>query len=90
MEKETLIMVKSFCSSCSISTELFHQLKEYGLIVTIEQDDIEYLNDENLMKAEQFIRLHKTLHINMEGLDVVAHLLDKINRLEEELRQFRH
>jgi|SRR5690606_32600333 len=89
MEKSTLILVKTFCENCSISFELFRRLTDYGLIETVIVAEEEYVDETNLAKAEQMLRLHTHLQINFEGLDVISSLLEKIEVLEEEIKMLK-
>ncbi len=49
----------------------------------LEED--EYLQPEQLPAVEKMIRLHYDLKINLEGIDAIANLLNKIEALQQNL-----
>ena len=60
-------------------------LEEFGLIEVIIHDDQKYLHQEQLKEVEKMMRMHYELDINMEGIDVISHLLKRMNSLQKEL-----
>lgn len=87
METNKLILVKEFCSHHEIEISFIDDLYDLGLIEIISQDDGKYLSQNQLKDVEKLIRLHYELDINLEGIDVVSHLLKRINELQLELKQ---
>ncbi|MDE3740847.1 chaperone modulator CbpM [Maribacter polysaccharolyticus] len=85
MEKYNYIAVSEFCASHGISSEFILELHEYGLIEIIEEKDAHYLLYTELPKAEKIIRLYSDLDINLEGIEVIHDLLDRIERMQNEI-----
>ncbi|MFL9837317.1 chaperone modulator CbpM [Flavobacterium sp. ST-75] len=85
MESNEYIPVKVFCQHHSIEITFIDTLQEYNLVkvVTIEQE--ECLPVGEVSEAERMIRLHNELNINMEGLDAVFHLLQKMKNMQTEI-----
>ncbi|MEX2591042.1 MAG: chaperone modulator CbpM, partial [Chitinophagales bacterium] len=82
MEKNKLIPIEKICTHFEIEFSFFDQLNRMNLIEirTIEQRHFihqDYIND-----LEKMIRLHHELDINLEGIDVVFNLLQKIDALQ--------
>lgn len=90
METNNLILVKEFCSHHEIELSFIDDLHDLGLIEIVSQDDGKYLPQNQLKDVEKLIRLHYDLEINLEGIDVVSHLLKRINELQQELKQTRN
>jgi len=44
-----------------------------------------YVHEEKLYKVERIIRIHRELNVNIEGIDVVLNLLDKVDKLQNEV-----
>jgi hypothetical protein len=44
---------------------------------------------EEMRALERMIRLHYDLEINMEGIDAIAHLLERVEHMQEEMRMLR-
>jgi hypothetical protein len=85
MDPKNLILIKQFCLYHEIENTFIKELKNYGLIeiITLEEDD--YLPTEQLPAVEKMIRMHYDLKINVEGIDAIAHLLNKIEVLQQNL-----
>ncbi len=88
--EETLILVQEYCSVYQIETDFVHHLEKEGLItLTVTANDY-YLDEEQLHLLEQYRRWHYDLQINIEGIEVVSHLLNKINYMQEEMEALRN
>ncbi|MDZ7613457.1 MAG: chaperone modulator CbpM [Flavobacteriaceae bacterium] len=48
------------------------------------------MQEEAISNLEKLIRLHADLGVNMEGLDVIHHLLHKVSNLQHEINQMRN
>ena len=64
-------------------------LEREGLIETETHNNITYLLQSQLNDMEMFARLHYDLKINIEGIDVIHNLLEKIEVIEQELAVLR-
>jgi hypothetical protein len=85
MEKEELISVMEFCSNHNLEISFVHALRQYGLVETITIEKISYLPAAQLPTAEKMIRLHADLGINMEGIDAIRHLLERMENMHHEI-----
>ncbi|WP_456314339.1 chaperone modulator CbpM [Pseudomonas shirazensis] len=85
MNSTNLIQIKQFCLYHEIENTFITELYNYGLVEIIIQEEDEYLQPEQLPAIEKMIRLHYDLKINMEGIDAIAHLLNKIETLQQNL-----
>lgn len=64
-----------------------HELQEYGLLEAEANGDDLLLSPGQLDTVEKLVRLHYDLHINLEGIDAIHHLLQRLESLQAELRQ---
>ncbi|PWK00667.1 MerR-like DNA binding protein [Flavobacterium araucananum] len=85
MNSKNLIQIKQFCLYHEIENTFITELHNYGLVEIIILEEDEFLQPEQLPTVEKMIRLHYDLKINMEGIDVIANLLDKIEVLQQNL-----
>lgn len=85
MSNSNLIQIKQFCVLHEIEHTFITNLKSYGLIEVITQENEEYLQHEQLPNIEKMIRLHYDLNVNLEGIDVITNLLKKIEQLQNNL-----
>jgi hypothetical protein len=74
----------------NIDISFLHALKESGLTELILLEESLYVHTSQIGHLEKMIRLHFELDINLEGLEVVGHLLEKVDALSEENRSLRN
>lgn len=84
MATENLILVQQFCTSHEIEVSFVESLREYGLIEVTFIGREPYIHIDALKELEKMIRLHYELQVNLEGLDVIAGLLRKVDNLQHE------
>jgi chaperone modulatory protein CbpM len=90
MAKANLISASEFCVYHNIEFAFLSNLKEFGLIEIVQVQQTDYIPEEQLERLERMIRLHRELEINPEGIDTIDHLLEKLNRLQEEVIMLRN
>ena len=85
MQLDDFITVHDFCIGHNISHALVIRLGEHDLIKIVEQKNTLCIPLEELPKAEKILRLHADLDINLEGIGVVTHLLERIEQMQGEM-----
>ncbi len=85
MENEEYIAITDFCSSYDITSTFVMQLGDYGLIHIVRENDNRYIPAQELPKAEKIVRLYLDLDINLEGIEVIDRLLDRIEGMQQEI-----
>ncbi|KRB56992.1 chaperone modulator CbpM [Flavobacterium sp. Root186] len=85
MSSKNLIQIKQFCIYHEIENTFITELHNYGLVEIIMEENDEYLQPEQLPSIEKMIRMHYDLNINLEGIDAIYHLLNKIEALQHHL-----
>ncbi|MFL9844242.1 chaperone modulator CbpM [Flavobacterium rhizosphaerae] len=90
METENLVLVEQFCAYHNVEITFINALQDYGLveIVTVKQNN--YLPYERVKDVEKMIRLHYEMDINLEGIDAIANLLNRVEALQGELNMVRN
>lgn len=86
MQDKTYISIEDCCSYYSIETSFIRSLGDYGLIELHQVNQSYNIHYEQLSLLEKFMHLHYDLDINMEGIEAINNLLEKINRMQEEIR----
>ncbi len=89
MENEKLIPMEQFCTHYNIEISFIHALSEYGLVNITTSEEIHYLQADQIKDIEKMIRLHFDLEINIEGIDAIYHLLQRVNNLRNELQSIK-
>ena len=90
METSNLLAVPMFCEVYNIELGFVNALHEHGLIELVTFEEIQYVQHDHLRDLERLIRLHYDLEINMEGIDVIAHLLKRVEAMQEEMLVLRN
>lgn len=85
MKTSNLIHIKQLCTHCKVDLSFIQSLSELGHIELIVESNDYYISEENLKPLESLIFFHTELQINLEGIDTIAHLLKKIEDLQDEL-----
>jgi hypothetical protein len=85
METKNLIHVEQFCTHHNVEVSFISSLHEMGLIEIVVVEKADYLAYQELGTLEKMIRLHQELGVNLEGIDVISNLLNRIECLQEEL-----
>ena len=90
MSPEEMISASQFCEHHHIEYSFIQALGEYGLIEIISIEEKPYIPIVHLKSTEQMVRLHYDLDINLEGIDAISHLLQKVNTMQKELTSLKN
>ncbi|MDR1756780.1 MAG: chaperone modulator CbpM [Culturomica sp.] len=86
MEPEWIIL-SDYCLVNGIEPSFILLLKEEGLIETREKDGREYIPVSQLHYLERYSRMYYDLSINVEGIDVIRHMLERMEEMHREIRR---
>lgn len=81
------IPITHLCVHYQADTDFFNALQEYELVEIIQVEQVPCIPMEQIKDVETLVHLHYDLNINLEGLDVISHLLTKMQELHQELNQ---
>lgn len=73
-----------------VEDSFIDSLHEVGLIRVVDLDEERFIEYDDLPDLEQFIRWHYEMDINVEGIDALRHMLEKVRSLQSEITQLRH
>ena len=90
MQEELLISADEFCTCHNIEFSFIRNLQEFGMIELITRQNASYIAESQLEKLERILRLHDDLEINVEGIDTITHLLQRISRMQNEITILRN
>lgn len=85
METQEFIPIDIFCRRHGVEISFISSLREFGLIEVTTINEAECIPLDQLRETEKLIRLHDELEINIEGIDVITHLLSRIKAMQYEI-----
>jgi hypothetical protein len=85
MEKKDLVPLQKICSHYEIELSFINDLNEIGLIEIKTIEQAQFVHQDKIIDIEKMIRIHHELDVNIEGIDVVFNLLQKVDDLQSEL-----
>ena len=89
METE-LITINDYCLKYAVEPSFIVALEDSGLIVLTLIEENKYIHYKQLMEMERFIHFHYELQINIEGIEAIMGLLEKIKRLQHEIEDLKN
>ena len=90
MQTEYLIAVDEFCASHDIEISFISSLQQIGLIKITTIEEGRFIDAEQLQQLEKYIRFYYELDINLEGIESIKHLLQRVNAMHEEITALRN
>lgn len=85
MKQDNYIAITDFCNSHNVTSQFVMQLYDLGLVEIVHRQDLHYLPMKQLPKAEKIVRLYLDLDINLEGIEVITHLLDRMQDMQDKM-----
>ena len=85
MDKDELIPAKEFCMYHNVEYSFISSLEDSGLISVTSVEHSTYIPSDEIQKLEKLVRLHYDLDINVEGIETIYHLLEKIEQMQKEI-----
>ena len=82
-----LIIISDYCETCNIEPSFIELLREDGLIDIQEREGADCFPASELAALERYAHLYYDLSINIEGIDAIRHLLDRVEGLQREVRR---
>jgi len=90
MKHDDLIPVKEFCIHYNVEYSFINSLENSGLISVRSVKRSSFIHVDEMHKLEKFVRLHYDLDINLEGIETINHLLERIESLQHEILKLKN
>ena len=90
MKRDALIPVTEFCRHHKIEVRFVQSLQESKLIELVMVQDEIFVRLDQLPRLEKMVRLYFDLDINLEGIEVINQLLDRIDSMQQEIGLLRN
>ncbi|CAM1364528.1 putative MerR family transcriptional regulator [Tenacibaculum litoreum] len=87
MSDKELISVQKVIVHHNLDEQFIESIESFQLIEFIVKDSNKYLHTEQLPILEKIIRLHYDLEVNMQGIDVINNMLDRMDSMHKTIQQ---
>ena len=85
MQPGKLIPLEEFCSHHHIEVSFIRSLQQTGLIEVTVRKETGFIEADHLRQLERIARFHYEMDINIEGIETITHLLQRIITLQNEI-----
>lgn len=85
MTIENFIPINTLSNYYKVEMSFFGHLNEMGLIEIKIIEQLQYIHKDSICELEKILRMYHELDINIEGIDIVFNLLQKMENLQNEL-----
>ena len=87
MLTEEMISANEFCIYHNIDLTFITSLKDSGLIEISTVGEKIFVSESELSKVEKLVRLYYEMDINIEGIETITYLLQRLNEMQEQVVQ---
>ncbi len=85
MQSEDMILANEFCIHHNIEVSFIYSLHESGLVEIIEIEEKTFIPISQLTHLEKLVRLYSEMDINIEGIETISHLLQRMDQLQQQI-----
>jgi hypothetical protein len=90
MQTKNLIAVTEFCINHNIEVSFISSLQQNGLIKITTIKETGFIEASQLQQLEKIVRFYYELDINLEGIESITHLLQRIRVMQDEIVALRN
>ena len=87
MTTEEMIPAEEFCIHHNIELSFIYSLKESGLVETVSTAEKIFVPASQLHHLEKLVRLYYEMDINLEGIETITYLLQRMNDMQQQIVQ---
>jgi hypothetical protein len=85
----TLFAISEYCVVHNIDPSFINSLEDEGLIRITFSNEEKFIEEEQLHELETFTRWHHDLGINIEGIDALHNLLQRLREVQDEISELK-
>ena len=90
MNKQNSISVEQCSFFYHIEVSFIRELETHGLIEIKQIGDQHFIAYDKLGQLEKLMHLFYELQINMEGLEAISHLVNRVQQLQGEIKRLQN
>jgi hypothetical protein len=87
MQTEEMIPASECCIHYHIEPSFIDSLRDAGLIEILIVEEKIYVPNNQLSQLEKLVRLYYELDINLEGIETITYLLQRMNDMQKQITQ---
>lgn len=87
MPTEEMIPADTFCIHHNIELAFIYSLKDSGLIEIISVEEKVFVPASQLPHLEKLVRLYQEMDINLEGIETITYLLQRMQGMQQKIVQ---
>lgn len=81
------IKITEYCENEKIESSFVLELNREGILHIEKHEETDYIFQEDLPQLEMFARWHYELGVNLEGIDAMRHMLERIKKMQQQIQQ---
>lgn len=85
MNMPDMIPASEFCIHHNIELSFIYSLSQSGLIEIVHLEDTIFLWVSQLGHLEMLVRLYHEMDINLEGIETITYLLNRLNDMQQQI-----
>ena len=82
---EHLISTDDFCTHYKVEYAFINALQQQGLIEIVTINQHSFIDHDHIRNVEKLVRLHYDLDINLEGIEAITYLLNRVKDMQDEI-----
>ncbi|WP_299002328.1 chaperone modulator CbpM [uncultured Tenacibaculum sp.] len=87
MSNKELISIQKVIVHHNLDEQFIESIESFQLIEFVVKDTDKYVYVEQLPTLEKIIRLYYDLEVNMQGIDVINNMLDRMDMMRKTIQQ---
>jgi chaperone modulatory protein CbpM len=87
MQTEDMIPVDEFCIHHNLELSFIYSLQDSGLVQVTSKEEKVFVPVNQLPQLERLVRLYQDLDINLEGIETITYLLQRMNAMQQQITQ---
>ena len=87
MQTEEMVAADEFCIHHNIELSFIYSLKDSGLVEMTSIEEKIFVPVSQLGHLERLVRLYYEMDINLEGIETITYLLQRMNDMQQQIVQ---
>ena len=90
MQTEELVPLQQFCTCHHIEQSLIFSLRDAGLVQIVHTEQEIAIPVSQLNQLEKMVRLNNEMDINLEGIETITYLLERMQSMQQQILQLKN